>query len=605
MTTELHATQVNLSGLMDVLGRHLYSTPLVAVRELIQNAHDSCRRRHMEDRSPFEPEINVFTDPARGLVVIEDNGSGMTRDEITQYIATVGSGYTRLLQEKEADGTFIGQFGLGFLTAYVVARRVELWTTSYQEPDQGWHFVSLNPERYHLNDSKPREVGTRLVLHLLDEFLQLSEPSIMAKVLGYYCGLLPIPIYLNGDREKPINYFSPPWQMDVKTLSPVKFKKICTDFAEYFQTSFKPLCTIPVYPDEENDAAGLIWIHDGWAYGSSDNRNAFVFIKGMLVSQDERDMLPPWAGFAGGVFECNSLLPTASREDIQKDETYDRIRHYISETLIQGISEIAKTDVILWRLILRRHNEALLGAALCDDRLFNALADAVKVPTSEGDMTLPAVLGQSGDAIYISTGEKGGYEDVIFRAQRKPVVAGYRYATLPFCAEYGSKFGVRVVHLGTQEGDHALFTEEQVSPDVRKDLEHLLCEDEGHELIPARFSPDYLPLVLLPDREFLLKQRIESDEAERRITQAVLQMARIFTTTIENRTPSRLYVNLDSPVIQRMLEMENPARRHLAALLRSFTHLISRQVSEFKTDISAEFKAYAEALIRLTDKTEA
>lgn len=179
-TTSLHATEVNLSGLMEVLGKHLYSTPLVAIRELIQNAHDSCVRRRLESPTAFEPEIRLWPNPAAGTLTFEDRGAGLTREEIVRYLATIGSGYTRQLRDKVADQSLIGYFGLGFLSAYVVSKRVTVITTSYQTPEETWCFDTRDGQRYTLTPAEQQNVGTQVILQLSANFLQLADPEILS-----------------------------------------------------------------------------------------------------------------------------------------------------------------------------------------------------------------------------------------------------------------------------------------------------------------------------------------------------------------------------------------------------------------------------------------
>ena len=131
--TELHSASVDLTGLLTVLGENLYSTPDVALRELVQNAHDSCNRRRIE-QGPFEPRIDLVAN--NGKLTVSDNGSGLTHQEIIDFLATVGAGYTRLLKNAGKSEELIGQFGLGFLSAYVVADKVEVITTAFQTPDE-------------------------------------------------------------------------------------------------------------------------------------------------------------------------------------------------------------------------------------------------------------------------------------------------------------------------------------------------------------------------------------------------------------------------------------------------------------------------------------
>ena len=151
-TPQLHKTEVDLDGLMRVLGQHLYSTPNVVVRELVQNAHDSCvRRAHEQDAAP-QPAISIRANPNEGWLHVEDNGAGLTRDEIQTYLATVGRGRTRELREDGANG-LIGLFGLGFLSTYVVAERTEVWTTSHKDPARAWRFTSRSGHQYTIEEA--------------------------------------------------------------------------------------------------------------------------------------------------------------------------------------------------------------------------------------------------------------------------------------------------------------------------------------------------------------------------------------------------------------------------------------------------------------------
>src|SRR3954454_23301204 len=126
--SERQRFNLHLPGLLKVLAEHLYSSKKVGVRELIQNSHDSCVRRRVEGgEEDYEPRIDIGFDPRKRTLTIADNGMGLTADEITNYLATIGRGYTRELREglsmasaSEAS-ELIGQFGLGFLSAFLLA----------------------------------------------------------------------------------------------------------------------------------------------------------------------------------------------------------------------------------------------------------------------------------------------------------------------------------------------------------------------------------------------------------------------------------------------------------------------------------------------------
>jgi molecular chaperone HtpG len=595
--TELKKTQVDLAGLMEVLGKNLYSTPTVAIRELVQNAHDSCIRRRLEGSAPFDAGIVVDSDRERGILSIEDQGAGLTKDEIERYLATVGAGYTRKLQKDHQDAGLIGMFGLGFLSAFIVSERVDVYTTSFLDPDRGWHFSSRSGESYTLRETPPRAIGTKVEIHLSPGFKELATPETTRALLERYCSLLTIPIHFHARESEAVNAVPPPWRLSKADISALRRKKLSLEFAKRFETFFEPICTLEL---EGPKARGMLWVQDGATYGTSDNRNLSVFVRGMLVSTDERDLLPTYAGFVGGVVEADDLVPTASREDVQKDETYFEIAVELREALIRGLSQVAKDEPATWRRILSRHNEALLGAALCDERLFDLLADQLKVPTSEGDLTMPQVTKRGQQKIHISIGDRGGYEETLFRALTVPVVAGTRYAAFPFTVRYGERSGITVVQLGTKEGNEMLFQKGTIGADDEHRLAELFGE-AGIDVVPAHFRPHELPLVLVPDREVMLKERIESDEADKRISSALLGMARLYTNKVEGDAKAQLFVNLDSPVVQALLATTDAHTRAAGArLLSSLSRLMTRSAdSAVETDLSRTLREYSDALLSL------
>lgn len=572
-TVEVHTTRVDLSGLMTVLGEHLYSTPIVAIRELVQNAHDSCVRRRIEGGEGFDARIIVRGDAAEGTLTVEDTGAGLTHDEIVQYLATVGAGYTRKLRESTGSDELIGLFGLGFLSAFVVSDRTSVITTSYKEPDKGWHYQSKSGERYTLEPAPARTVGTVVQLHLKEKFAKLADMTVLRSILGRYCALLHVPVFA-GDDELAVNAEPAPWR-DKGEQHPVRARRARLEFAARFEKRFSPICTFDVVHSDGSDTRGLLWVQDGATFGTSDNRNLSVFVRGMLLDDDARELLPAWAGFMGGVIESDRLTPTASREDLQRDDPFRATARAISDSLIHGLEHVARKEPEAWRRVLLRHNEALLGAALCDDRLFELLADDLTVPTSEGDLPVRTILKRSDKRAYVSLSTRGGFEEMLFRALKVPIAVGTRYAVLPFLERYVERRGGTVVQLGTHAGNQQVFRDAPVDAETRAFLEKMLARD-GQRLVTARFAPSELPLVLVPDREVELKKRLESDEADKRIATAALGLARLFTKKLDDTVKADLYVNMDAPAVRALLDARGSASAETGArLLRALAALMS------------------------------
>lgn len=584
---ELRQTTVDLTGVMRVLGENLYSRPEVVVRELVQNAHDSLTRRRLEapgETPDAPPRIRVrgLSGPAtpEPVLEIEDTGAGLTADEIVRYLATVGAGYTRVLRASSQDDALIGAFGLGFLSAFIAARTVEVETCSWQTPGETWVYRSHDGQRYTLSPGAPRPVGTCVRLVLRPEHADLADEARLEGIVLHYAGLLPQPIYL-GDAETAVNAEPPPWRQP--DLPPVRARKLRMALAERFERSFKPLCTFEISGAESEsesetgtDARGMLWIQDGLTYGSSDNRNLHVFLRGMLLDDDHRELLPRWAGFVGGVVESNRLTPTASREDLQRDAVYSATRARLLDALLDGLAALAREEPETWRRVLTRHNEALLGAAIAEPRLFDLLAEELTVPTTEGDLRVAPLLRRGNGAVHVSLAEHGGFEETLFRALKLPIAVGTRYGVLPFLRAWVEARGARLVELGTAAGNRAVFREATTDPQTRAKLERAFGRPR-YKLVPARFQPPEVPLVLVPDREVELKRRAESDEAARRISESALSLVRLYTKTIDDRLDGHLYVNLEAPAVAAVLaaDLDTDGARQGLALLRGLVSLTS------------------------------
>lgn len=587
---ELNRTEVDLRGLLEVLGKHLYSTPAVAIRELVQNAHDSCVRRRLAGDSAFEPNVAVFVDPGHRAVVVEDNGAGLTRDEIRKYLATVGAGATGEARRRDVDASaeLIGQFGVGFLTAFFVSDRVEVETTPMSAPDEGWRFSSRGGERYSLAPMAARPVGTRVVLHLTEEARPLADAVEKGDLLEDFFALLPTPVFADASRSRRVNALTPPWRLE--EVGDVRRRRLEMEVAERFEPLFRPLCCVRVPLSEEDGTQGLLWIQDGSSYATSDHRHVSVFVRGMLVTHDARELLPGWAGFVGAVLESARLRPTASRESLQEDLLFRKLALRLREVLIEGLRDIARDEPEVWRAVTKRHDQALLGAAVAEPRLFELLGDELRVPTTEGDLAIPTVALRSRPAgarlegpapgtmrarIHVSLAEDGGPEEVLHRALGVPVILGHRYAALPFADRWCKKHGATLVRLGTAEGDRLAFPAVDLDPAGVAVLNEILGR-EGVEVMATRFEPSALPFLLVPDREAELKARLESDEADRRIAAAALRLARLHVEGKQGAIRARLYVNLACPIIEGALFADPRRRAAAGAFLRGLAGVLSR-----------------------------
>lgn len=213
---------------------------------------------------------------------------------------------------------------------------------------------------------------------------------------------------------------------------------------------------------------------------------------------------------------------------------------------------------------------------MCDERLFALMMDSLRVPTSQGDLPASELLSRG--AVHVLLDNDSGFEEMLFRAMGVPVAHGNRYAVVPFLRRWAQAKGMRLVELGTEQGNRQLFRLDRL-PERETGCWPNTWRRRG-ATGDRPLQPEELPLVVVPDRDAELKRRLEDDEADKRISTAALRLARQFTRKLDNRQPSRLYVNLDNPAVQALLAAvgeERDEAAHAALLLRSFKVIIAGQ----------------------------
>ena len=469
--SERQRFNLHLPGLLKVLAEHLYSSKKVGIRELIQNAHDSCVRRKIEaNESALSAAcIDVAMDmPPR--ISIHDNGNGLTDDEIGTYLATIGRGYTRELRERLSFDSpaeaaqLIGQFGLGFLSAFLLASEVTLITRSLQGgPALRWY--SAGDEHYDLIEGEREEVGTTVHLKVKPAASFILNEQTLADTIRTYADFVPTPIYF-GDDADPLNLMVQPWEAENPDAA------IRDYIARAFRNT-KPLCVIPLEDARVNlghdsmtvPLKGFLFVPPGSVASVREFGDLTVFIRRMFICERERDLLPPWARFVRGVIECPILQPTASREDIHQDENFELVRQAVEDQLGKGLRELARTDSSTWKKVVRGHADVIMGWAVSDNEFFERVEDIVTFRTTRGPLSLPEYLEASGGSLYYVTRELGSLQEQLLAEGRDvPAIDASWFSVTPFLETYAHRHPE--VNLVQLDGDAAPVAAAGVIPGV-------------------------------------------------------------------------------------------------------------------------------------------
>jgi molecular chaperone HtpG len=571
---------LHLPGLLKVLAEHLYSSKKVGIRELIQNAHDSCVRRKIEaGESHYRPRIDISLDGPKRTVIIRDNGNGLTAEEIETYLSTIGRGYTRELRERlslysptEA-AELIGQFGLGFLSAFLLSSEVTLVTRSFKGgPALRWY--SLGDEHYDLSDGEREEVGTTVLLKVKPAASFILNEQTLLDTIRTYADFLPTPIHYGGDPD-PINLMVQPWEAEVPE----------TAIREYIARAFRgtrPLCVLPLQDWKVNvghdyitvPLKGFLFVPPGSVASVREFGDLSVYIRRMFICERERDLLPPWARFVRGVIECPLLQPTASREGIHQDENFESVRQALEEQLGNGLRDLARNDPNTWKKVVRGHSDVIIGWAVSDNEFFERVEDIVTFRTSRGPLSLTEYLDHSGGTLYYVTRELGSLQEQLLAEGRDvPAIDASWFSVAPFLEKYAQRHPeVGLVQL---DGESAQLL--RPAPDAPFAALLEFYQQQGIRAKVASFKPSEAPaLMLYPQGAELAREAEASLEAG----DLPGPLAGLVREYVENKFSDSdelrgtLYLNTTSPLIRRLAD--KPPRRELRDALLTLLYQMAR-----------------------------
>jgi molecular chaperone HtpG len=575
---EILPVEIHLPGLLKLLGESLYSTPRVALRELVQNAHDSCVRRREEDpaaSSDYAPAIRVWTDREARQLFIQDNGSGLTRDEITVFLATVGRGYTSELRAKLGAGgrdealDLIGYFGLGLLSAFMIAQRVQITSCSYQTPDEAWRWVSEGGQSYALRRATREGVGTTVQLDLRDDALFLLDADALTDTLRAYAELLPVPITI-GASGPAINTRPAPWMEEAED-EPAHTRAV--RYAAWVRDRLEAnaLAVLPLDDARTPDGAviplrGALYVPERSIISIREYGDVAVYVRRMLITERERDLLPDWARFVTGVIECPLLNPTASRETLRHDEIYDAVRASLATQLLAFFERLATDAPLDWAAIVRAHNDLIKGWAVRSYDLFTRVADLVTFKTSRGDLTIPEYLRENPGRIFYYDEEDGLAQALtLFEARRLAVIDARWFADVAFLKRYAELYGTQIEQLAPGAG--FIFTP---FADTDGSWRPMLdaCAAEG---LPARlvtFQPESLPAIILypPGAERLRRARQITERQT--VASPIRRLVRDYIAQQPQSDAQQgvLHLNALNPLLRRVREY-GPRRPEFAPLM--------------------------------------
>lgn len=390
--------KVNLGGMIDLLSNHLYSSPDVFVRELLQNCTDAIRARTTLDRDFNENDAAVEITVERGeKIVFRDNGTGLTEDEIHRFLSVIGQSSKYDIENNRSNGDYIGRFGIGLLSCFMVTEQITVRTCSYKTPEKPLEWRGMADGTYTITEcADTLPVGTEIIIvnnkkDVSDELISdYYDPDNIANLIYYYGLFLKYPVYLlDGDDRTRLNL-----KFDLNTM---KNKELCMNMGKTFLGEDFLDCFMLRSPT--GLFSGVAYILPYPVSASAHNMHR-IYLKNMLLTENGQKLLPEWAFFIRCIINTNELKPTSSREDFYEDEALDRARDELADCIADYFEGLDLHNQKLLYDIVRIHNLAVKSVIASSDGMDDILMPYISFETSLGYMTGKEITEFGGMAFY-------------------------------------------------------------------------------------------------------------------------------------------------------------------------------------------------------------
>ena len=450
--------KTEVADLLHLIIHSLYSNKEIFLRELISNASDAIDKlrylsltdEHLKGFS-FEPRIDIsFTEEGERTLTIRDNGIGMSENDLNDNLGTIASSGTRkflasLTEDQKKDSNLIGQFGVGFYSAFMVAKRITVISKKAGE-DQAWKWTSDGESSYSIEMAEREGQGSTIILTLNEEGEEFANRWQLETLVKKYSDNIAYPIYLEYDqvhydnekndesgnalkttehKVEQINSASALWKRPKSSIKDEEYKEF---YKNSFYDSEDPLFYIHTQAEGTNEYATLFYIPAKAPFDMyyADYRPGVkLYVKRVYITDDDKDLLPTYLRFVRGIIDSEDLPLNVSREILQENRIMVSIRNASVKKLLGEFRKISENNPELYQKFITEYNRPLKEGLYSDYANRETLLDLVRYKSSaeDGYVSLKDYKSRMKDgqkAIYYIT---GGKEEVL---RTSPLVAAYK-----------------------------------------------------------------------------------------------------------------------------------------------------------------------------------
>lgn len=454
-TIETRSFQAETRKLLDLMIHSIYQQKDVFLRELISNSSDAIDKVRFEALTNAEwatdGKIRIIPDKQAGTLTIADNGIGMTRDEVVEHIGTIAKSgseaYAQKLKElsqETAAPDLIGQFGVGFYSAFIAADEVTLETTKVGATEGvRWH--STGDGTYSVETIPAGPHGTKVTLHLRkqdvvesdepdsDADADFTDPWLVRRTVKKYSDFIAYPIVMDTEKyevekdadgkvvaggktetkivEETLNSMKALWTRSVGEITAEEH----SEFYRHLTHDWNgPQQTLHFHVEGAQEFTGLLYVPEkapSDMYTREQKRGLQLYIKRVFIASEVKELIPEYFRFFRGLVDSSDLPLNVSREVVQQDVTVGRIRKTLTTKIINFLKDLLAKDRTAYEALWGEYGQAIKEAFHYDPAVKDKIADLLLVRTTQGDAwsTLAEVAErkkEGQEALYYLTGEK-------------------------------------------------------------------------------------------------------------------------------------------------------------------------------------------------------
>ena len=383
---ETRGFQTEVRQLLKLMIHSLYSNREIFLRELVSNASDANDRLRFESiANPAllgaESDLRIWIDgdPDKGTLTLRDNGIGMTREEAIEHLGTIAKSGTSeffksLSGDQQKDSQLIGQFGVGFYSAFIVADRVEVLTRKAGAPDDtGVRWESSADGEFTVETVTRTERGTAVTLHLKEDAREFADAWRLRSLIRRYSDHISFPVLMRKEGEasieyEPVNQAKALWTRPRAEITDEEYKQF---YQHVSHDHGEPLAWSHNRVEGKREYTSLLYIpgrapFDLWQRDAA--RGLKLYVKRVFIMDDAEQFLPLYLRFVKGVVDSGDLPLNVSRELLQQDPEVEAIRNGLSRRVLDTLSKLASDEPEKYKTVWKEFG-AVLKEGLAEDRV--------------------------------------------------------------------------------------------------------------------------------------------------------------------------------------------------------------------------------------------